>query len=136
YSWIVRSVVTPRTVGTATDSGGEGTPEHVPEVLTAAWPGMLGSVTTPGNDAGAATPGARTPAPSAPADGSDARRATDTPRAFDLPALLCAAGVSTSAILLFGVHARPAGYVVLVVSLVAAAAFRRALGKDLLLIAL
>lgn len=76
---------------------------------------MLGTVTTRGNDAGAAT---------------------HAQRAFDLPALLCAAGVSASAVLLFGVHARPAGYVVLLVSLVAAAVVRRALGKDLLLIAL
>lgn len=48
--------------------------------------------------------------------------------------VLPAAAVSSSAVLLFGVHARPLGYVVLVAGLVAAFAVRRELGKDLLLI--
>lgn len=60
--------------------------------------------------------------------------ATDAtrPRLTVLPA----AGVSASAVLLFGVHARPLGYVVLALSLVAAFVVRRELGKDLLLIGL
>jgi hypothetical protein len=48
--------------------------------------------------------------------------------------LLPAVGVSASAVLLFGVHVRPLGYVVLVASLLAAWAVDRGLGKDLLLI--
>jgi hypothetical protein len=45
-----------------------------------------------------------------------------------------AAGVSASAVLLFGLHLRPLGYVVLVLSLVAAFLVDRELGRDLLLI--
>ena len=48
--------------------------------------------------------------------------------------LLPAAGVSASAVLLFGLHVRPFGYVVLVLSLVAAFLVDRGLGRDLLLI--
>lgn len=48
--------------------------------------------------------------------------------------LLPAAGVSASAFLLFGLHVRPLGYVVLVLSLVAAWLVDRGLAKDLLLI--
>lgn len=48
--------------------------------------------------------------------------------------LLPAAGVSASAVLLFGLHVRPLGYVVLVLSLVAAFLVDRDLGRDLLLI--
>ncbi|MBC7290445.1 MAG: CPBP family intramembrane metalloprotease [Actinotalea sp.] len=50
--------------------------------------------------------------------------------------LLPAAGVSASAVLLFGVHVRPLGYVVLVLSLVAAWLVDRPLAKDLFLIGL
>ena len=50
--------------------------------------------------------------------------------------LLAAAGVSLSAVLLFGVHARPLGHVVLVVALALGFAAGRELGKDLLLIGL
>jgi hypothetical protein len=48
--------------------------------------------------------------------------------------LLPAAGVSASAVLLFGVHLRPMGYAVLLLSLAAAFLADRALGRDLLLI--
>ena len=48
--------------------------------------------------------------------------------------LLPAAGVSASAVLLFGLHVRPLGYVVLVLSLVAGFLVDRELGRDLLLI--
>ena len=48
--------------------------------------------------------------------------------------LLPAAGVSASAVLLFGVHARPAGYVLLALSLVGAFVVERGLGQDLLLV--
>jgi len=47
-----------------------------------------------------------------------------------------AAGVSASAVLLFGVHLRPLGYVVLVLSLLAAWLVDRPLAKDLVLIGL
>lgn len=50
--------------------------------------------------------------------------------------LLPAAGVSASAVLLFGVHLRPLGYVVLVLSLLAAWLVDRPLARDLLLIGL
>ena len=50
--------------------------------------------------------------------------------------LLAAAGVSASAVLLFGVHARPLGHVVLVVALALGFAAGCELGKDLLLIGL
>lgn len=60
---------------------------------------------------------------------------TDAPPRASL-ALLPAAGVSASAVLLFGVHVRPAGYALLVVSLVAAWVMDRGLGRDLLLIGL
>lgn len=59
---------------------------------------------------------------------------TATPRSRGLATLLPAAGVSASAVLLFGLHARPLGYVVLVLSLVAAFLVDRGLGTDLLLI--
>lgn len=48
--------------------------------------------------------------------------------------LVPAAGVSASAVLLFGLHLRPLGYVVLVLSLVAARLVDRELGRDLLLV--
>lgn len=48
--------------------------------------------------------------------------------------LLPAAGVSASAILMFGLHVRPLSYVVLVLSVVAAFLVERGLGRDLLLI--
>ncbi len=50
--------------------------------------------------------------------------------------LLPAAGVSASAVLLFGLHLRPLGYAVLAASLVAAFLVDRGLGRDLLLIGL
>ena len=48
--------------------------------------------------------------------------------------LLPAAGVSASAVLLFGLHVRPLGYLVLALSLGAAFLMDRDLGRDLLLI--
>ncbi|NTW42540.1 MAG: CPBP family intramembrane metalloprotease [Cellulomonadaceae bacterium] len=48
--------------------------------------------------------------------------------------LVTAAGVSASAVLLFGVHARPLGWVVLALSVGGAFAVDRELGRDLLLI--
>ena len=51
-------------------------------------------------------------------------------------AVLAASGVSASAVLLFGVHARPLGHVVLVAALVLAFFASRELGKDLLLVGL
>lgn len=51
-------------------------------------------------------------------------------------ALLAAAGVSVSALLLFGLHVRPLGYVVLLLSLAGAVLVDRVLAKDLLLIGL
>jgi membrane protease YdiL (CAAX protease family) len=61
---------------------------------------------------------------------------TDVARATSgwSPSLLPAAGVSVAAVLLFGLHVRPLGYVVLLVSLIAAFWLDRGLGKDLLLI--
>ncbi len=59
------------------------------------------------------------------------------PEAPPRPAtLLPAIGVSASAVLLFGLHLRPLGYVVLALSLVAAFVADRGLGRDLLLIGL
>ena len=49
-------------------------------------------------------------------------------------ALLPAVGVSVSAVLLFGVHLRPLGHIVLLLSLIAAFVVSRELGRDLLLI--
>ncbi|WP_372594737.1 type II CAAX prenyl endopeptidase Rce1 family protein [Actinotalea sp.] len=61
-----------------------------------------------------------------------------TARTTDAPpraaTLLPAAGVSASAVLLFGVHLRPLGYAVLGLSLLAAFVVERELGRDLLLI--
>jgi membrane protease YdiL (CAAX protease family) len=51
-----------------------------------------------------------------------------------LATLLPAAGVSASAVLLFGLHVRPLGYLVLALSLVAAFLVDRRLGTDLALI--
>nr|WP_297429859.1 CPBP family intramembrane glutamic endopeptidase [uncultured Actinotalea sp.] len=69
-----------------------------------------------------------------------AATATEDPTTAAPPALswklLPAAGVSASAVLLFGVHVRPLGYVVLVLSLIAAWLVDRPLAKDLLLIGL
>lgn len=50
--------------------------------------------------------------------------------------LLPAIGLSASAVLMFGVHARPLAYVVLVASVAAAFVVDRGLGKDLFLIGL
>ncbi|WP_250443665.1 CPBP family intramembrane metalloprotease [Actinotalea sp. C106] len=70
-----------------------------------------------------------------PATTTSTDPATQTPLAPRW-ALLPAAGVSASAVLLFGVHLRPHGYVVLVLSLGLAYLVHRPLAKDLLLIAL
>lgn len=48
--------------------------------------------------------------------------------------LLPAAGVSASAVLLFGLHLRPAGYVLLALSLAGGFLADRSLGRDLLLV--
>ena len=55
-------------------------------------------------------------------------------RPLSAPTIVPAAGVSLSALLLFGAHLRPLGYVVLLVSLAAAYALDRRLARDLLLI--
>jgi membrane protease YdiL (CAAX protease family) len=75
-----------------------------------------------------------------PADGSLARHGklypvttTETTSALSL-GLVPAAGVSASAFLLFAVHERPAGYVVLVLSIALAFALDRDLFRSLLLI--
>ena len=99
----------------------------------------------PADPAAVARPAADGPTPPAGTVDADHRHSHGARAVVDVPGetvpitartLLPALGVSLSAFLLFGAHVRPLGYVVLVVSLLAAWALDRGLARDLLLIGL